>query len=558
MAQLKSGSTVGGDNVLLDVADSVGASNIAANAVGSSEIADNAITLAKMAHGTDGEIITYDASGAPATVAVGSSGQVLTSNGTGAAPSMQDAAGGNAVLQPFTVATGKSVSTAEVMNLSGGEIGANPVVNTATTTITEGSDSFTAVNEIGTVGIRAYKNGSGYHCVETYLISDGAITSQGETVVYTGNTGAGTSIVKIDDDKFVMYGLYINNYRDPTYYYAIKFEVNPTTGGVTVGTVKTWTASDNYTDGNVLNIYNLDSSISGAVGMYRRAHHYSGSNTYWYETFPVAGLTISTQSTNSIVTQYSNSLLVNSNTKLIAPTSGATWNQCDWNGTDVSNGTTISTGYTTGSATPFIHRIPSTDTFVFAYINTSTQLMLETYEYSSGNLNKVASSALVVIDDASGVTIGGITGTSTGVVLTYENGSKGYADSFSLDGSYKVNGSGISLLSNSTNYAPNIQYSGASDLYRIWWNEATANARKLTVNAYATSALIPIGISSEAGTGGEVINTVVDGIASGFTGLTVDAPYYYDTSLYDGSITTTNTGTLVGRAISTTELKVML
>ena len=95
MAQLKSGSTVGGDNVLLDVADSVDASNIAANAVGSSEIADNAITLAKMAHGTDGEIITYDATGAPATVSVGTSGQVLTSNGTGAAPSMQDAAGGN-------------------------------------------------------------------------------------------------------------------------------------------------------------------------------------------------------------------------------------------------------------------------------------------------------------------------------------------------------------------------------------------------------------------------------------------------------------------------------
>ena len=34
-------------------------------------IADNAVTLAKMAGGTDGELITYDASGNPATVAVG-------------------------------------------------------------------------------------------------------------------------------------------------------------------------------------------------------------------------------------------------------------------------------------------------------------------------------------------------------------------------------------------------------------------------------------------------------------------------------------------------------
>ena len=62
---------------------------LSTGAVSNAEVADNAITLAKMAHGTDGEIITYDASGAPATVGVGTSGQVLTSNGAGSAPSMQ-------------------------------------------------------------------------------------------------------------------------------------------------------------------------------------------------------------------------------------------------------------------------------------------------------------------------------------------------------------------------------------------------------------------------------------------------------------------------------------
>lgn len=49
-------------------------------------VADNAITLAKMAHGTDGNLITYDAAGAPAYVATGSDGQVLTSTGAGSAP----------------------------------------------------------------------------------------------------------------------------------------------------------------------------------------------------------------------------------------------------------------------------------------------------------------------------------------------------------------------------------------------------------------------------------------------------------------------------------------
>ena len=76
--------------------DAVGADQLAANAVvtasivdanvTSAKIADNAITLAKMASGTDGNLITYDASGNPAAVATGSSGQVLTSAGAGAPP----------------------------------------------------------------------------------------------------------------------------------------------------------------------------------------------------------------------------------------------------------------------------------------------------------------------------------------------------------------------------------------------------------------------------------------------------------------------------------------
>jgi len=51
------------------------------------------VDVADLANGTDGELITWDAAGAPATVAVGTAGQVLTSNGAGAAPTFQAAAG---------------------------------------------------------------------------------------------------------------------------------------------------------------------------------------------------------------------------------------------------------------------------------------------------------------------------------------------------------------------------------------------------------------------------------------------------------------------------------
>jgi hypothetical protein len=59
---------------------------------------DDTVTLAKMASGTDGNIISYDASGNPVAVATGNDGQVLTSAGAGQPPAFE-AAGGGKVLQ---------------------------------------------------------------------------------------------------------------------------------------------------------------------------------------------------------------------------------------------------------------------------------------------------------------------------------------------------------------------------------------------------------------------------------------------------------------------------
>ena len=50
---------------------------------------DNSITLANMAHGTDGQIITYDASGAPVALGPGTDGQLLTSTGAGSPPAFE-------------------------------------------------------------------------------------------------------------------------------------------------------------------------------------------------------------------------------------------------------------------------------------------------------------------------------------------------------------------------------------------------------------------------------------------------------------------------------------
>jgi len=69
-----------------------------------------------MAGGTDGNLITYDASGDPAYVTTGTSGQVLTSGGTGVAPTFQTAAGGGKVLQVVSSTTTSTVSGTNKMS----------------------------------------------------------------------------------------------------------------------------------------------------------------------------------------------------------------------------------------------------------------------------------------------------------------------------------------------------------------------------------------------------------------------------------------------------------
>ena len=71
----------------------ISSADIGADAITEAKIADDAVGLPELKSGTDGELITWDASGNPATVAVGTATHVLTSNGAGAAPTFQAASG---------------------------------------------------------------------------------------------------------------------------------------------------------------------------------------------------------------------------------------------------------------------------------------------------------------------------------------------------------------------------------------------------------------------------------------------------------------------------------
>ena len=82
--------------------DAIDSEHYAAGSIDTAHIADDQITLAKMASGTDGQIITYDASGNPTAVGPGTDGQVLTSTGAGSPPAFEAAAAGGATINNAT------------------------------------------------------------------------------------------------------------------------------------------------------------------------------------------------------------------------------------------------------------------------------------------------------------------------------------------------------------------------------------------------------------------------------------------------------------------------
>ena len=114
---------------------SVDTAHIADANVTTAKVADDAITLAKMASGTDGNIISYDASGNPVAIATGNDGQVLTSTGAGSPPAFESLASSN----PYT-----AISKAEAgyITLVGGLIIQWAKWGTFGGTVSNGSVSF--------------------------------------------------------------------------------------------------------------------------------------------------------------------------------------------------------------------------------------------------------------------------------------------------------------------------------------------------------------------------------------------------------------------------------
>ena len=84
---------------------------VTANSVVETNLTNDIVTLAKMAAGTDGNIISYDASGNPVAIATGNDGQVLTSTGAGSPPAFEALPGGGKILQVVNASKTQQTAT---------------------------------------------------------------------------------------------------------------------------------------------------------------------------------------------------------------------------------------------------------------------------------------------------------------------------------------------------------------------------------------------------------------------------------------------------------------
>ena len=154
-------------------------------------VADDAITLAKMASGTDGNIISYDASGNPVAVATGTDGQVLTSAGAGAPPVFEDAANGLSYCTQYRLtanhASGWITANWEVADTAGYE--------TLGTAVGESSGEFTFPTTgywyITLVGRASDNNGNGLGSLSTSIYTSVDYTAGSPTWVTAANSYQG-------------------------------------------------------------------------------------------------------------------------------------------------------------------------------------------------------------------------------------------------------------------------------------------------------------------------------------------------------------------------------
>lgn len=203
--------------ILADSTDTLTNKTFDANATGNSL---SNVDVADLANGTDGELITWDAAGAPDTVAVGTSGHVLTSNGIGTAPTFQASGASTPIFTPSTSYNFADISGIRYTTAVGGGGTASSIGFGASLVTTASATAFSRVtiSENAQWLIFTANNRYFFRIVNSQQGTDykmfwgiGSVkTADGSTIDYTGRT-AGFKSIRASSGTVVISATNANN-----------------------------------------------------------------------------------------------------------------------------------------------------------------------------------------------------------------------------------------------------------------------------------------------------------------------------------------------------------
>jgi hypothetical protein len=508
----------------------------------------------------------------------GSNGQVLQTNGSGQLAFGTISSSPTALKSNITLKTAASVTAGKLASInSSGEIINLPTLNTYGTVRTNSTSLttyYTQVSLDGSTAIRivqsvpssfVYRN-----TIHGSVISNSATPTNGTTVTNDINIGLnasqGTSAFAISNNSFMIIQYAVGTAssccssasRFYTSWYIVT--VDASTGNVTKGSVVTNNPS--YPSATSFQYY-YAGQINKNIMINYASQAFPGGQVDRILTWTGTTVT-STTDTADVQFWYQangvNSLLTTNNILCLGVPSTATWRTASWTSSPVAIGTKTDTtavaDYLSGGIWHKMEDFSATggSYVLFTYTNTSGN-----YAYNTFSINQTTG-ALTSVEAASGVTatsrLGG--GTAPIQYSKFKNSSSQVNNAGAYFNSIAwTNGVWQGVNANGYNTVPYYDQFrlNSGDLWYAFSADVSAFPTNIgyTVNAYSTETFNYIGVV-ETTTSSSPASIVTDGVAANFTSLTAGT-VYYATTPFDGTVATSSaSGILVGKAISSTQI----
>ena len=491
----------------------------------------------------------------------GTADQVLKTNGSGVLSFATISSSPEQLVKSITLQTGASYTAGQLASInSSGEIVPLPTLNTFGTTRTNSSSaSYESINDNGATAVKSTSSVGPPFLTRTYTgiaISNSANPTNGVTTVTDAITsgGNGSAYVARGSDIFLAYQTSTRSNLCPgsdSRYNMFTLSINNSTGNVTKGNVRSTTStspSDSWPGTTAFEVARITPDI-----FYFNWQNNGSVDEQGILTFSGTPISI-TYTADADAAAFSgangkNTILTTNN--IIGYGTAASWKTAAWTASPVGIGTVTTTTqvgdyFSNGAWAKMAPLGTSAAEYVITtYTNTSNAARYITYSVNqtTGVLTQVETGPLSDLNNCTADTF----------VFKDKNnfigGSGANGTSFDF-----TNGVKNSPTFNKPYTFGDMRYN-SSDLFYSFSTSLSGFPTNTgyTVVAYATNSFNYVGVvkTTDSTT---PIDIVTNGVAGNFTGLTA-GDVYYATSPADGTVTTSSaSGLLIGKAISTTEI----